>query len=348
MPNLLAVNYLGMPISSPVIVGACPLTIQPETARQFVDAGAGAIVMPSMMQEQIVYRRMLSTDPLGAIEKSGYQPQQDNYNGGAENYLHSISSLRKTCRVPIIASLNGFSSGDWLEYASEIESAGADALELNLQSAVYDPNTPSDEIEANLCGIVAAVAERVSIPIAAKINQRFTNLGSMARQVQQAGALGIVLFTHLPHWDVCTDRVHWTIRWELSPLDSLGGILEGVVRVNSGTQGMSIAASGGIGTCEDALKAMIAGADVVMVTSAIYRDGPDAIRRIVDGIHRYLELNHHATLLDFQRSRPKADVGPEQMMRLEYVDPLTRSNTYFDPTPTAFSVEGDVYGHMKK
>ncbi len=345
MTGELAIQYLGLDLTSPVIVGACPLTIEPETVRQLVEAGAGAVVLPSMLQEQIVHRLMKPTDPLGAIERSGYQPQQDKYNGGAEEYLRSITALKRTCAVPIIASMNGASSGDWLDYAMEIELAGADALELNLQSAVFDPEVTSDAIESNLCNIVKGVVDRVRIPVAAKISQRYTNLSSMARQLIKVGANGIVLFTHSPHWDISTDRMHWTVRWELSPSDALGGILEGVVRVRGASPHLSLAASGGVTTSEDAIKAMIAGADVVMVTSAIYREGPHAVRKVVDGITRHLDLSHHRTFAEFLDSRSVMTLGPEQLMRLETVDSLTVNKHYFDPTPAASHAAGDKFGH---
>ncbi len=348
MSGELSTHYLGLELASPVIVGACPLTIEPEMVRQFTAAGAGAVVLPSILQEQIVYRQLKPVDPLGAVERSGYQPQQDRYNGGPENYLRSIKSLKRACSLPIIASMNGVSSGDWLDYAGEIEAAGADALEFNVQSAIFDPDTSSSTIESGLLAIIKGVVDRVSIPVAAKLSQRYTNVASMARQFKEAGAKGVVLFTHLPHWDVCTDRKHWTIRWELSPVDSLGAVLEGIVRIYNGKLGISVAASGGVATSEDALKAMIAGADVVMVTSAVYREGPAAIRSMLDGIRRYLEINHHLTLVDFQRSRPTADVEPERTTRLEYADPLIRSKTYFDPTPRVSHGVGDAYGHLQE
>jgi dihydroorotate dehydrogenase (fumarate) len=347
MSGELSVNYLGLELSSPVIVGACPLSIEPETVRQLINAGAGAIVLPSVMQEQLIHRLMKPTDPLGAIERSGYQPQQDKYNGGADNYLRSIELLKRSCTVPVIASLNGASLGDWLDYAKEIEAAGADALECNVQTVNFDPESTSNEIESGLCEIVASVVSRVSIPVAVKLSQRYTNLASMARQLKETGAKGLVLFTHQPHWDVCTDRKHWTICWELSPVDSLGGVLEGIVRIHGGKLGLSIAASGGVATSQDAIKAMIAGADVVMVTSAIYREGPGAIRNMVNGIQRYLGIHHHPTLQDFQASRPTADIDSERTMRLEYVDPLTRSKAYFDPAPTTSQTTGDAFGHIR-
>ncbi|QDT02105.1 Dihydroorotate dehydrogenase B (NAD(+)), catalytic subunit [Rubripirellula lacrimiformis] len=345
MSGELAVDYLGLELASPIVVGACPLTKEPETVRQLVGAGAGAIVLPSMLQEQIVHHQMKQDDPLGAIANSGYQPQQDRYNGGVEAYLQTIQLLKDTAGVPIIASMNGSSPGDWLSYAGDLQSAGADALEFNLQAGVPQGREPAGAIEARLADMIRDVCERVSIPVAVKISQRYTNLASMTGQLTQAGAKGIVLFTHLPQWDVCTDRQHWTIRWELSPADSMGGILEGIVRVRAGDENVSIAASGGVATSEDAIKAMIAGANVAMVTSAVYREGPDVVRNMVDGIARHIQISPHTTLREFQAAMPRADVGSERTMRLEYVDPLTRGDSYFDPTPAVPQQTGDSYGH---
>lgn len=345
MNHELAVTYLGLELISPVIVGSCPLTMEPETVRQLISAGAGAIVLPSMLQEQILHARMKPLDPFAAIEQSGYQPQQDKYNGGTEKYLETIRLYKDTYRVPIIASINGTPSADWLDYAKEIESSGADALEINLASVIAGPDQTASQIESELCDMVKRVVQTISIPVAVKIGQRFTNVASIAKQFKDAGAAGMVLFTHQPHWDVSIERMNWTIRWELSPADSLGAILEGIVRVRAAGSDFSIAASGGVRTCEDAIKSMIAGADAVMLTSEIYREGPTVIRSIVDGITRYLELNHHETLGDFQHERPKLDIGSERLMRLEYVDPLTRSNQYYDPTPAPTQETCDLFGH---
>ncbi len=345
MTSELTTTYLGLELKSPVIVGSCPLTIQPETVRQLANAGAGAISLPSILQEQIVHAAMKATDPLGAVSSSGYQPQQDKYNGGVENYLATIRELKLREQVPIFASINGAAAGDWIDYAKEIQASGADALELNWPPAITLPDESGDQIEQRLVNMVRRLCDSVSIPVAVKLNQRFTNLASIAHKLQDAGADGLILFSHLPEWDVSIDRMNWTIRWELSPVASLGGILEGIVRARAGGLDLSVSASGGVRTAEDAIKTMIAGADVVMVTSEIYREGPDAVRRIVEGISRFLDTSHYGSLLAFQQARPAVELGPERLMRLEYVEPLTRSDHYRDPTPVATSETGDSFGH---
>lgn len=345
MSSELTTIYLGMELNSPVIVGACPLTIQPEQVRQFAIAGAGAITLPSIMQEQIVHAKLKDHDPDAAISQSGYQPQQDKYNGGVDSYLETIRTLKTRETIPIYASINAARSGEWIEYAEAIQSSGADALELNWPPIITHPQQSADEVESYLVEMVRNLCDRVSIPVAVKLNQRFTNLSSIAHKLQNAGADGLVVFSHLPEWDVSVDRLHWTIRWELSPIQSFGQVLEGVVRCRVGGLDVSLAASGGVRTGEDAVKAMIAGASAVMVTSEVYREGPDVIRKIIEGISHFLDASHFDSLIAFQQACPTPEVGPERLMRLEYVDPLTRSTHYYDPAPQTAVDTGDSYGH---
>jgi dihydroorotate dehydrogenase (fumarate) len=344
MMSALSTTYLGLRLKSPVIAGSSPLSLNPETVRQLVDAGVGAIVLPSLLQEQID-RETSRNDPSRALEETGYQPQQDRYNGGVLSYLETIRELKKAYAIPIIASLNGSSTGSWLEYAREIQDQGADALELNWQTSVASPDESADLVELRFCECVQELRSLVSIPIAVKLSQRFTNLASVAHKLKVAGADGLVLFSHLPRWDVSVDRMHWTVRWELTPVDSVGEILEGIVRSRVGGLDMSIAASGGIRSGEDAIKAMIAGADVVMVTSEIYRQGPDAVRKIVDGISCLLGSSHFQSLDAFQKARPVLSTNSKQVVRMELVDPLTSSKSYYDPTPVASYRKGDPFGH---
>lgn len=349
MSAALTTIYLGLQLDSPVIVGSCPLTMEPEAVRQMADCGAGAIVLPSILQEQIEHLNLLKTDPLSAVDRTGYQPQHDKYNGGPENYLVRIQDLKSQTNIPIIASMNGSTDGDWIDFAKRIEASGADAIELNIPPVVDDPSRSSEQIESELCGFVQRVCGSVSIPVAVKLTGRFTNLARITRDLRTYGADGVVLFAHQPKWDVCLDRLHWTLRWTLTPIESIGATLEGIVRARAGGLDLSIAASGGIRTSEDAMKTLIAGADAVMVTSEIYRDGPDVIRSIVDGISRYIQCSPYDSIDSLRQSRPPMEIGPDRFKRLEYLDPLTRSETYADPTPVSApgsaQESGDRFGH---
>lgn len=335
--------YLKIPLNSPVIVGACPLTLVPESLRQMVNCGAGAVVLPSIFQEQFDYQAEIP--PLPQI-RVGENIQQEIYNGGPDKYLASIQEIKRLVSVPVIASMNGYCDGDWLDFAKRIETSGADALELNVQPLITNRQQTAEEIESQLCALVQRICESIKIPVAVKMSRHFTSVANVAHRIRLAGAAGVVLFAHETKWEVAINRLQWTTHWELTPIDSLGSTVAGLIQAKVGGLDLSIAASGGIRTAEDAIKVMIAGADAVMITSEIYRAGPAAIRKIVHGIERYLEAGNYESLARFQQSRPAPESRSQRMMRLDYLEPLTRSVEYADPTPVVEQQTGDRFGHQ--
>jgi len=341
----LSTSYMGLPLASPLIAGSCPMNIVFESTRLMVAAGIGAIVLPSILQEQLVYHSLINTDPIAAIERSGHAPQQDRYNGGIAEYLTTIQRMKREYSIPIIASMHGASTGAWLDFASEIQDSGADALELNWQTGRCDPNESGDQVEARMLGWVSQIRSRVTIPIAFKMSDRFTNLAFTALRLQNTGVNGLILFSHHPHWDVDTDRGQWTIGWELTPIGALGKTLEGVVETRTPGLNIPLAASGGVRTGDDVIKTMIAGADVAMVVSETYRQGPSAIQEVLAGLRRYINTKHYSSLQSFLRSRSSLDDRTRYEMRSEIIDPLTSSIKYQDPTPVIESMTGDRFGH---
>ncbi len=338
-------EYMGISLSSPVIAGSCPRNIDLELIRQLEIAGAGAIVLPSILQEQLVYQLKAASDPNHAIEQSGYTPQQDRYNGGPEEYLKTIETIKANFQLPIIASIHGELLGPWLDYVCKIQDSGADALELNWQTGRCDPNESGDKVESRMLRWVAYVRTKVTIPIAFKMNPGFTNPAATAVQLQNAGVSGLVLFAHRPRWDVDIDRMNWTIGWELSPVNSIGRTLQGLVETITKQLTISVSASGGIRTGEDVMKSIIAGADVSMVVSELYRHGPDAVRDMLAGVSRHLTLKSHPSLTSFMKTRPRMGNAPSYSMRSEILDPLTCSLEYRDPTPVPMRISGDRFGH---
>lgn len=341
----LASSFMGLKMNSPVIAGSCPLHINMERIRLLENAGIGAVVLPSILQEQLVYQSILQSSPLEAVERSGHSRQQDRYNGGPDEYLKTIGAIKTEFHLPLVASMHGSSTGDWLDYAIRIQDSGADALELNWQIGRCDPTESGEQVENRMLHWVAQIRRKVTIPLAFKMNARFTNPAAIAVKLQNVGINGLVLFAHRPHWDVDIDRRHWTIGWELSPITSLGHTLEGLVETHSKELSIPVVASGGIRSGEDAIKAMIAGADVVMMVSELYRQGPDGVKDVLAGIQRYLDANHLASLEAFFQTRPDFEHRPSNSMRSEIVDPLTSSNRYTDPTPVARQIHGDCFGH---
>jgi dihydroorotate dehydrogenase (fumarate) len=338
-------SFLGIELKSPVIVGSCPLTLESEVVRQLVSSGVGAIVLPSILQEQLIFASSRSNNLTDAIEQSVFNPQQDKYNGGPGNYLETIKQWKANFSIPIIASIHGSSTGPWLDYANRIEDSGADAIELNWQSGTCNPDEPADQIESRLLYFVNYIRSCVKIPITVKLSERFTNIASIAYKLQLAGANGLVLFAHRPRWKVDIDRMDWTAGWELSPVDSVGAIFEGIVHARSTKLKISIAASGGIRNSEDAIKSMIVGADAVMIVSEVYRQGPDTVQRIVSGIQQYLKSRHFDSLKAFQKQKPTVALGSEYSIRSECVMPMTLLKRIKDPTPVASHCHGDAFGH---
>lgn len=344
----LSASYMGLQLASPVIAGSCPMNIGFESTRLMVASGIGAIVLPSILQEQLVYQSLIQSDPIAAIEQSGHAPQQDQYNGGITEYLATIQRMKREYSIPIIASMHGASTGAWLDFAVEIQDSGADALELNWQIGRCDPNESGEQVETRMLEWVSQIRSRVGIPIAFKMSDRFTNPASTALRLQNAGVNGLILFAHRPHWDVDNDRRQWTIGWELTPIGALGKTLEGLVETNTCGLNIPLAASGGIRTGDDVIKTMIAGADVAMVVSEIYRQGPTAVHEILAGLRRFLDAKHSSSLQSFMQSRPNLDDRPCYEMRSEIIDPLTSSGKYRDPTPVTRQITGDRFGHASQ
>lgn len=351
MASRMACEYLKLSLGTPVVVGACPLTLEPERLRQMIAAGAGAVVLPSIFQEQLTAQGELPIDPFAASELAGQDLRQQLYNGGPDQYLNSIQEIKRVSTVPVIGSLSGYAAGPWLDFARRIAASGADALELNLQPVITDPQQAAGEIEAQIANIIQQVCASVTIPISVKTTRHFTNIAHMVQRIGSAGAAGVVLFAHESHWDVALDHLQWTARWELTPVDSIGATIAGLVQARLGQAklgvgDLSIAASGGVRTSDDALKALIAGADVVMITSEIYRSGPTAISSIVQGVERYLDTHGFGSLAELRAARPIPQLRTQRLKRQTgYLDPLTASTNYHDPSPVKQQQSGDKYGH---
>jgi dihydroorotate dehydrogenase (fumarate) len=326
------------------------MTIVPETVRDLTISGAGAIVLPSLLEEQVV-RRMIDrgNQPSEAerrVEAAGAAACEDSYNGGIDAYLSSISLLKHYTGIPIIANLNGCTQGKWLNFAREIERSGADAIELSLQTDCSDPGLSANAVEAPLLKAVGMVCDAVSIPVAVKLLPFFTSLPNLAWRLAEAGASGVVLFGREPVWEVYEGDLVATTSWSLSDLGQLQTTLSGLIRLRSGGPGISVAASGGISTAKDVVHAVIAGADIAMVTSEIYRTGPDAIAHILEGIVHYLQRSRLDSFEEFVADR-KAHTGGVQA-RQDQVRPMIRRDAAHDPHPHTIQRQGDRWGHAQR
>lgn len=338
-------TYLGLRLKSPIVIGGCGMTMKPETVRELVNAGAGAIVLPSLFEEQVVHELMErgeKTSPQESlVESLAFEPADERYNGGPKSYLESIKTISSISGIPVIASLNGCTDGKWLSIALEMERAGASAMEVTLEMEQTDPTLSADKVEESLIECITELADQIRIPISVKLTSYHTNLPNLAWRLTEAGASGLVCFAHEPSWHVEIDRIAATLNWALTSVGTINPTLAGLARVRSGGPSISLAASGGICTSEDVIKALLIGADVVMLVSQIYRFGPDIVAQLLDGLTCYLEQNGFQSLDALIAARP----APIRYRRSAFLRSITKPERTQDPTPQVSNQVGDRWGH---
>ena len=298
--------YLGMALPHPLMTGASPLVDDLDTVRRLEDAGAAAIVMHSLFQEQIVDDEVRRHVHLAAFEQSSaealsYFPGAAEFELGPEEYLEHIARLKKAVRVPVVASLNGTTPESWVEYARLIEQAGADALEVNCYFLATDPIENGEDVERRTVQVAEAVRNAVKIPVAVKLSPFYSAFAHLARALDEAGADGIVLFNRFYQPDIDIENL------EIQPSLHLSDSSELLLRLRwlailSGRVNASLVVSGGVHSAVDAIKAVMAGADAVQMVSAILRHGPEHLTIVRDGMRRWLEQHEYETLADARGS----------------------------------------------
>jgi dihydroorotate dehydrogenase (fumarate) len=343
----LSTTYLGLRLSHPLMPGASPLVDDLSTVRRLEDAGAAAIVMHSLFEEQIVGEQLSSHDLTGAhagshFEAASYFPSPEAYALGPGEYLAQIERIKKAVRVPVIASLNGTTRGGWLEYARLMEQAGADALELNVYSVAADPHDPPQMIERRIQEMVRAVKSTVRIPLAVKLSPFFTSLPYLAEQLVSGGAQGLVLFNRFYQPDIDTEQLEVTRSLHLSDSSELLLRLRWLA-ILSGRVNASLGASGGVHTGLDAIKAIMCGAHAVQLVSALLRKGVDHLRVVRQEMVRWMDEHEYASLAEMQGSMSlKRCPNPKAYERANYMhvlnswrgeirqSPLPNEETWFE------------------
>ncbi|MDX1502203.1 MAG: dihydroorotate dehydrogenase-like protein [Thermoanaerobaculia bacterium] len=296
----LTTRYLGFELPHPFLPGASPLVDDLDTVRRLEDAGAAAIVMHSLFEEQIVHEQVAATAFLDAPADSfpealSYLPEPDGYALGPEEYLEQIARIKEAVSVPVVASLNGTTHGAWLRYGRLIEQAGADALELNVYMLAADPSVSGVEIERRLLEVVAALKESLGIPLAVKLSPYHTSLAHFAAELELAGADGLVVLNRFYQADLDLDEL------EVQPTLRLSDPSELLLRLRwlailSSQRSLSLAVTGGVHSPEDAVKAVMCGAHAVQVVSALLRHGPAHLSALVEGLARWLEEREYESL----------------------------------------------------
>lgn len=300
----LTTTYLGMTLPHPLIVGAAgPLTDDLGSVKQLEDAGAAALVIRSLYEEEITGEQMSifmhsDTHDDSSAEAGSYFPDP-LLAPGPDEYLEHLQRVKSAVSIPVIASLNGVTSGGWTSYACLLEEAGANAIELNLYHSASDTSLSASEVEAQMIQIVKDVKGKVTIPIAAKLSTRFTAFANFAIQLDRAGTDGFVLFHRLHHVDIDVLEYEVLRSLELSNSSDLQTGLRGAA-VLAGRVNASLAITGGVHTVLDVVKATMTGAHACQLVSALLANGPGHLRVLREGLEAWMSENEWECLNDMR------------------------------------------------
>ncbi len=320
----LSTNYLGLKLRTPLVVSASPLSQELQGLRRLEDAGASAIVLYSLFEEQLRQESLeldyhLSAGTESFAESLTYFPVRSEFRTGPEAYLCHIEKVKSAVRIPIIASLNGATLGGWTKYARAMEDAGADAIECNIYSIAADVDVSGLEVEQRYVDIVRAVKASVRIPVAVKLGPFFSNMAHMAKWLVDSGANGLVLFNRFYQPDIDLQELEVKPNVLLSTPQALRlpltwiGILYGRIRA-------SLAATGGIHSAEDVIKLLMAGADVTMLCSTLLRNGVGHLRTIEQDLRGWMEEHEYDSVDQMQGSMSQLRCSdPSAFERAQYM-----------------------------
>ena len=324
----LRTNYLGLNLRTPLVPSASPLSEQIDNIRRMEDAGASAIVFHSLFEEQIrrehhelSYYLSQGTDSFA--EALTFFPDSPHFKVGPEDYLDHIAKAKAAVAIPIIGSLNGTTFGGWMKYARQIEQAGADALELNIYNVPTDPDETAEDIENGYLTILASVKAQLKIPISVKLSPYFTNLAGFARRLDRYGANGLVLFNRFYQPDIEIETLEISPNVLLSTPMAMRLPMRWIALLH-GRIGASLAATSGIHRATDALKMLMAGADVTMLCSVLLRRGIDHIRVIENEILEWMEEHEYESVEQLKGSMSQKNCpDPSSFERAQYMRALS-------------------------
>ncbi|MEG3438052.1 dihydroorotate dehydrogenase-like protein [Pannus brasiliensis CCIBt3594] len=321
----LRTNYLGLELRSPLVVGsAAPLSEDIDNIKRMEDAGAAAVVLHSFFEEQIKQEQLalhhhFTHGAESFAEALTYFPEPEVFHVGSEEYLNHIRKAKEMVEMPIIASLNGETSGGWLEYAIQIEQAGADALELNVYYVPNDLELSGADVEQNYLDILKIVKSEVSIPVAMKLSPYFSNTANMAKKLAEAGANGLVLFNRFYQPDIDLETLDVKPNVILSNPQAMRLPLRWIAMLY-GRVPVDLAATGGIHNSIDVIKMTMVGAKVTMLVSVLLRHGFEEITKIERGLLHWLEENEYESIEQLQGSMSQLNCpDPSAFERAQYM-----------------------------
>ncbi|MCL4178322.1 MAG: dihydroorotate dehydrogenase-like protein [Verrucomicrobia bacterium] len=324
----LTTKYLGLTLRSPLVPAASPLSLELDNLKQMEAVGAGAVILESLFEEQLRADRAELAERLeqgteSFAEALTYFPEPSEFKLGPETYLEHIAAAKDALQIPVIASLNGSTLGGWIDYARQIQGAGADALELNIYAIPTDPDTTAGEVEDTYVKIVQSVKEQVTIPVAVKLSPFFTNFANMAKRLDEVGADGLVLFNRFYQPDIDLQNLEVVPNILLStpmamrlPLRWIA-ILYGRVKAD-------LAATSGVHRATDALKMLMAGAAVTTMASALLRHGIKHLATVESEIRQWMEEHEYESVTQMRGSMSQQSCpDPSSFERAQYMKAIS-------------------------
>ncbi len=331
----LRTRYLGLELKNPLVPSSSPLSRDLDTARRLEDAGAAALVMYSLFEEEVnaesaTLDQLEHYQDLGHGEASSFLPAMGDYRTCLDTYLEQLTALKAALDIPVIASLNGVSPSGWIENARELEAAGADALELNVYYIAAHIEETAADVEARYLQLLSQLQEQVILPITLKLSPQFSSVGNMVRMLENNGADGVVLFNRFYQPSIDLDTLEVTRDLHLSsPAESL--LAMRWIAILRGRVNLSLAATGGVHSGADALRMLLAGADVTYLCSTLLKNGPQHLEKILVEMETWMEAKEYDSVEQLKGSvSQKNSPNPAAFERANYVDIL---NSY--PVPGA-------------
>ena len=321
----LTTTYLGLKLKNPLVASAAqPISEKLETAKRLEEAGISALVMYSLFEEQIIHESLeldhyLSTGTDFSREVTSYYPQTGNFTLTPETYIEAVHKTKRALSIPVIGSLNGVSTGGWIKYARKIEEAGADALELNLYYLATDPTLTASELEESYVALVGDVCKSIKIPVGVKLSPFLTAIPNVAQRLAKAGAKGLVLFNRFYQPDIDLETLEVVPNLVLSNSNDMRLPLRWIAILYGRVQA-DLALTSGVHTAEDVLKAMMAGANVAMMTSELLQNGFSRVPTILADIEKWMVDREYSSIQQMRGSLSQKSVKePAAFERANYM-----------------------------
>jgi dihydroorotate dehydrogenase (fumarate) len=331
----LATRYLGLGLKNPLVIAASPLTKRLDWLRRLEDAGAGAVVLPSLFEEQVAHEILTfhrrSSFGMGQVaEAMRYFPEMDEYNTGHDRYLELIQDAKKSLSIPVIASLNGTSNEGWICCAGMIQQAGADALELNIYHIETNPDQTGVQVETSLLDLVTAVRQVVKIPIAVKMGPYFSSIPNMARRLAGAGADGLVVFNRFLQPGLSLETLELLPHMTLSRPEEIGHALRWIAILRPQLK-ISLAATGGVYEGADVIKLLLVGANAVMTASALLLHGPSHLTKMLDEVRSWMDQKGISSVSELKlKENPDWPTDLALLERIQYLKTIVSTVAKYD------------------